>query len=77
MAALTTGREPVLKIYQNDKAVAQEACQFVIETAKQSIEERGSFIVGLSGGSFRNHNFTKDRNCSYPFISILLMLDSI
>ncbi len=39
-----------ITIFKNADALSEAACKFIIDTAKRSIEERGKFVIALSGG---------------------------
>ncbi|VDI23345.1 6-phosphogluconolactonase [Mytilus galloprovincialis] len=42
---------PIIRVGNTDKEVSKDLCQFVIDKATSSIQERGTFTVGVSGGS--------------------------
>ncbi|KAK7094726.1 6-phosphogluconolactonase-like [Littorina saxatilis] len=41
----------VVKVLESEAAVAQKLCEIVIEKANAAINDRGVFVVGVSGGS--------------------------
>ncbi|KAL7572061.1 hypothetical protein ACA910_001710 [Epithemia clementina (nom. ined.)] len=51
IAETSSTKDPVARIFSTKDIVAKELCAFIVEEAKASIAERGTFHLAVAGGS--------------------------
>ena len=63
-------RKPILNVFDDEVAVSEHLCSFIIEVANRAIEQEGRFTIGLSGNPLVNENPILIRGCGPVAVSV-------